>query len=90
MHCKACDKQLGEKELIWNTELRDGSGDWELCFDCLSVAMDAAYCDGFETEDDKFILLDDWEKGNDNGVRISLLVGCSFSSSFIDIEGVEE
>lgn len=59
MHCKACDKQLGEKELIWNTELRDGSGDWELCFDCLSVAMEAAYCGEYETEDDKYVILDD-------------------------------
>lgn len=55
MHCKACDKQLSDKELSWNEDLKD----WELCTTCLDVALDAAYCDGFHTEDDEYVIIDD-------------------------------
>lgn len=30
-----------------------------MCSTCLAEAMDAAYCDGFQTEDDEYIILDD-------------------------------
>lgn len=55
MHCNCCDRQLPDKEIIWNEEL----GAWELCSTCLEIAMEAAYCDGFQTEDDEYIILDD-------------------------------
>lgn len=32
-----------------------------MCSTCLAEAMDAAYCDGFKTEDDEYIILEDDE-----------------------------
>lgn len=57
MHCKCCDKQLSEKELNWNADLDD----WELCTTCLDISLDAAYSNGFLTEDDEFVIVDDWD-----------------------------
>lgn len=55
MHCKACDKELSEKEINWNSDLND----WELCTHCLDVAMDAAWTNGFNGEDEEeFVVLD--------------------------------
>ena len=54
MHCNICDKQLGEKEISWNDDL----GTYEPCVTCLEVIMEAAYSDGFDTEDDEFIVLE--------------------------------
>lgn len=55
MRCICCDKELSDKEVTWNEEL----GDWELCTVCFDVAMDAAYCDGFQMEEDSsFVILD--------------------------------
>lgn len=55
MHCNCCDRELDDKEIIFNEEI----GTWEMCSSCLSISMDAAYCDGFKKEDDEFILIDD-------------------------------
>lgn len=55
MHCHICDKELSEKETNYNEDL----GAFEPCTICLDIAMDAAYSDGFLTEDDEFIILDD-------------------------------
>lgn len=49
MHCNCCDKQLSEKEIIWNPEIDN----WELCTTCLDVAMETAYSQGFHIEDDE-------------------------------------
>lgn len=46
---------MSEKEISFNEEL----GTFEPCSTCLEIAMDAAYCDGFQTEDDEYIILDD-------------------------------
>lgn len=50
MRCKCCDRLLSEKEISWNKELDD----WELCGVCLDIAMDAAYSDGFQYDDDDY------------------------------------
>lgn len=50
MHCKCCDRLMTEKEIVWNKELND----WELCGVCLDIAMDAAYSDGFQYDDDDY------------------------------------
>lgn len=56
MRCKACDKEMKDTEIQWNPELND----WELCPTCFEIAMDAAYCDGIQAEeDDEFVVLDD-------------------------------
>lgn len=55
MRCAICDKDLSEKEIQWNEDMRG----YEPCAFCLEIAMDAAYCDGFTTEDDEFIIIDD-------------------------------
>lgn len=53
MHCHICDKELSDKEVSWNKDLDS----FEPCTTCLDIAMDAAYCDGYETEDDSFVVL---------------------------------
>ena len=54
MHCNICDKTLSEKEISWNTELgRYCTGDYEPCSNCLEVALEAAYTDGFKSEEDE-------------------------------------
>lgn len=59
MKCNVCDKQLGEKEIIWNTEIQA----WEMCGTCLAESMDAAFCDGFLKEDDDMVIIEDSEYG---------------------------
>ena len=48
MRCSCCDKAMTDKEIQYRKE----DGKWELCSVCLDVAMDAAYSDGFQNEDD--------------------------------------
>lgn len=50
MHCNICDRLLTEKEIVWNKELQA----WEPCGVCLDIAMDAAYSDGFQYDDDDY------------------------------------
>lgn len=54
MRCHICDKDLSEKEVIYNEDLKA----YEPCTTCLDIALDAAYSDGYKTEDDEFVLLD--------------------------------
>lgn len=55
MKCHICDKELSDKEITYNEDLKA----YEPCTYCLEAALDAAYCDGFNIEDDKFIIIDD-------------------------------
>jgi len=57
MKCSCCDRDLSDKEIIWNPEIDN----WELCTTCLDVAMETAYTGGFNRDelDDKFVLLDE-------------------------------
>lgn len=52
MKCHACDKDMSDKEINYNEEL----GDYEMCTTCLDIALDAAYSQGFQTEDDIFVI----------------------------------
>lgn len=45
MRCHCCDKTLTDTEILL---LPDGT--FEVCSVCLEIALDAAYCDGFERE----------------------------------------
>jgi hypothetical protein len=47
MRCNICDKQLTDKEVQWNKELKQ----YEPCTECLEIAMDAAYSDGHGYDD---------------------------------------
>lgn len=64
MHCNCCDKQLSEKEIIWNPEIDN----WELCTTCLDVAMETAYSQGFNIEDDEdiYVLDEGFDYGYDD------------------------
>lgn len=53
MRCSCCDKQLTDKEIVWNKEL----GQWEICSFCLESAMDAAYSNGFQQDNDDTAVL---------------------------------
>lgn len=53
MRCNICDKQLTDKEVVWNKELEA----YEPCSYCLEIAMDAAYSDGFQHDDDEYTVL---------------------------------
>lgn len=57
MKCDICDKELSEKEISYNEDIET----FEPCSTCLDVIMDAAYSDGFLTEDDEYILIEDDE-----------------------------
>jgi len=68
MHCHICDAELSEKEINWNKELDS----FEPCTVCLDIAMDAAYSNGYTTEDDVFVILDsDFDEHFDEYVRLS-------------------
>lgn len=48
MRCNICDKALTDKEVVFNKDLEA----YEPCTVCLDAAMDAAYCDGFQYNDE--------------------------------------
>lgn len=63
MKCYCCDKQLSDKEIIYNDDLSN----FELCTFCLDIALDAAYSNGFSIEDTETPLLDlDWDNYGDD------------------------
>lgn len=72
MHCNICDRMLSEKEIVWNKDIDT----YEPCGTCLEIAMDAAYSDGFQYDDDEadciYIgeesMLDDLVVANDLGL----------------------
>ena len=57
MKCHICDKELSDKEISYNEALES----YEPCMYCLEVAFDAAYCQGFHIEDDKYVIIEDAE-----------------------------
>lgn len=61
MHCNICDKEMSEKEISFSKELNT----FEPCSICLEVIMDAAYSDGFKTEDDEYIIIEESEELTD-------------------------
>lgn len=61
MRCNCCDRELDEKEIIWNTELQA----WEMCNTCLDIAMDAAYSQGFSYDDEDSLYIIDEEYDDD-------------------------
>lgn len=61
MRCSCCDKAMTDKEIQWNKEYNE----WELCSVCLEVALDAAYSDGFQNEDDENAILVGEESDDD-------------------------
>ena len=67
MHCYVCDKELTDKETVWNADLEG----FEMCTHCLDISLDAAYSNGYgrPDEDDSFVLLDD----DDNDNQYSML-----------------
>jgi hypothetical protein len=50
MKCNICDKDMSDKEVSYNEDLKA----YEPCTTCLDIALDAAYSQGFHTEDDEF------------------------------------
>lgn len=60
IHCYICDKQLSEKEINFNEDMKN----FECCSTCLEIAMDAAYSDGVHTEDDEFVIIEDLTEEN--------------------------
>ena len=61
MRCHICDKQLTDKEVVWNKDLDA----YEPCSFCLEAARDAAYSDGFQNEDDDNVILVGEESDDD-------------------------
>lgn len=55
MKCYICDKDLSDKETIYDEQLKG----FEPCTTCLDIAMEAAYSDGFTTEDDEYSIVDE-------------------------------
>jgi len=54
MRCHICDVELSEKEIIFNKQLDA----FEPCTTCLDISFEAAYSNGFDIEDNEFVVLD--------------------------------
>jgi hypothetical protein len=54
MHCYICDRDMTDTEIQWNS---DGKF-YEPCTTCLEIALDAAYSDGFDHDEDIISVLD--------------------------------
>ncbi len=52
--CNICDKEIQGDEIQWNA----AGQFFEPCGTCLEIAMDAAYSDGFQYEEDIVTVLD--------------------------------
>lgn len=51
-HCKACDKELSEGELVSKFKRADGEVEYrDLCSTCHTIAMQAAHGDDYIDED---------------------------------------
>lgn len=61
MRCNICDRGLTEKEIVFNKELDA----YEPCGECLEIALEAAYSDGFIREDDDDVLILPFEHEED-------------------------
>lgn len=61
MRCSCCDKSMTDKEIQWNKEYNE----WEVCSVCLEIALDAAYSDGFQNDDDDNVILVGEESDDD-------------------------
>lgn len=47
MRCNICDKPLSESEIVYIPETKS----FDCCTTCLDIALEAAYCDGFQREE---------------------------------------
>lgn len=62
MRCHICDRSMSDKEI----QPAEGDRLYEPCSTCLEVALDAAYSDGFTTEDDEYILIGEFNDDTDH------------------------
>lgn len=63
MKCYICDKELSEKEVNFNDDMKN----FECCTTCLDIAMDAAYCDGFKIDEEDIQFVDEeWDNYGDD------------------------
>lgn len=61
MKCYICDKELSEKEIIYNEEVSS----YEPCTTCLDVIYDTAYCGNFAFDPDAVEFVDeDYDKAD--------------------------
>lgn len=51
---------MSDKEISFNDDLQT----YEPCTNCLDIAMDAAYSNGFLTEDDEYVVINDFDIGD--------------------------
>ncbi len=76
MRCNCCNRQLNDKEIVWNQDLQA----WEMCGVCLEVAYDAAFSNGFRDgsdEDDLYVIDEDYDDDGTEYVPLSDWVGGS-------------
>lgn len=67
--CHICDKDLTDKEVQYNKDLKC----WEPCMNCWDVILDAAYSDGFQYDDselDGIVIDPDFDVYGDGGDMI--------------------
>lgn len=66
MKCYICDKDLSDKEIHYNEDMKA----YEPCSYCLEAAMDAAYCDGFNIEEDDLVVIDELDPFPDFSLNV--------------------
>ncbi len=57
MHCNVCDRQLGENEISWNSDLEA----YDPCMTCMAVILDAAFGSNQDQDQLEFTFLIDTE-----------------------------
>jgi hypothetical protein len=61
MRCHICDRSMSDKEI----QVAECDRLYEPCSTCLEIALEAAYSAGFNTEDDEYVLLDEFNEDTD-------------------------
>lgn len=63
MKCNICDRDMTDKEVQYNKDLKS----WEPCMVCWDVILDTAYSDGFSYEEDDIVIDPDFDVYSDEG-----------------------
>lgn len=67
MRCNICNKSMTDKEIQWNEDLKT----YEPCVTCLDIAMDAAYSQGYDYDEEEYTPVLDGEFDDEAVILVS-------------------